>query len=142
MNAPNWKTAALEDLKGSSLSIRAVASKHGRSESAIKRLIKDQQICRAHKGQNGGLKRFIEMDALSADHRRLGLHLIRCRGNEEKTSFANALGLSAIRLGQMEAGRHDFTLSEMQNISQLVGERIFELRAINSSKGGLAGTLH
>lgn len=142
MDAPNWRSAAIEDLKGTNLSIRAVASKFGRSESSIKRLIRDQKICRACKPQDGGLKRFISMDALSTEHTLLGLHLIRCRGGETKTSFATALGISATRLGKMEAGKHDFTLLEMQKIGQLVGDKLFELKVTNGCLFASADTLH
>lgn len=104
-----WKSAASDDLKNSELSISQIASKQGRSPTSIRRLMRSEKIYRTRK-RRGGLKPFAKMDALSPDYVRLGLYLIRSRGNEKETSFGKALGVSATRLGQMEAGRHDFTL--------------------------------
>jgi len=142
MTDSTWKSAALDDLKNSDLSISRIASKHGRSPTSIKRLMRSEQVSRTHKRPKGGLKPFIQMDKLSPDHVRLGLHLIRSRGEEKKTSFGRALGVSATRLGQMEAGRHDFTLSEIQNIANLLGEAIFELRLVQQSELCSSSTLH
>ncbi|MDX1221186.1 hypothetical protein GOL85_05580 [Sinorhizobium medicae] len=128
MTATNWKNAALHDLMHSDLSVSRIASKYGRSETSVRKLMRSEQISRTRKRAIGGLKPFTKMDVLSPDHTRLGLHLIRSRGNEKKTSFAEALGVSATRLGKMEAGRHDFTLCEMQNIADLLGRVIFELQ--------------
>ncbi|RVJ45869.1 XRE family transcriptional regulator [Sinorhizobium medicae] len=141
MTKSTWKSAASDDLKNSELSISQIASKYGRSPSSIKRLMRSEKIYRTRK-RRGGLKPFAKMDALSPDHVRLGLYLIRSRGNEKKTSFGKALGVSATRLGQMEAGRHDFTLREMQNIADLLGKAIFELQLDPKVERDSGSTLH
>ncbi|MFB2554033.1 hypothetical protein [Ensifer soli] len=122
-----WETAALHDLLQTSLSIADIASRHGRSKSAIHKLKNAAETIRPTT-RGPGMKRMADLDVISQDHIRIGLHLLRLRGRDGKTAFANALGTSAITLGVMENGRHDFTLRQLQAIAELGDEPFFSLQ--------------
>lgn len=127
MRESGWSIAAVEDLRSSNLSIASLAKKYGRSDKAIRKLMKSENIVRLGMKPATGMKSYLEQDPLSSEHVRLGLFLLRLRGEEEKKSFADRFVTSAIALGKMESGLHDFTLRELQKIGELSGRPIHQL---------------
>lgn len=82
-------------------------------------------------------------NALTPDHVRLGLCLIHSRGNEKKTSFGKALGVSATRLGQTDGGRPArFHAEGDAKHRRLLGKVIFELQLDPKVERDLGSTLH
>lgn len=138
----DWKADVIQDLKTTSLPVPAIASKHGRSPTSVWNLKREMNISRP--AVKRGMKRFSEMEIISSDHTKLGLYLTRWRQHKgaTKTELANVLKTSASKLGEWEAGRHDFTLSEMQAISEWVGPDRFQLKITYGTNAEKFDTLH
>jgi hypothetical protein len=142
MRDGNWKSAARQDLEATNLSVPAIAAKYGRSASAVRKLFKEEGIKLRQAPKS--LKRLIEREPLSSEHVRIGNFLTRCRlsENETKSSVANMLGISANKYGAWEAGRHDFTLSEVQRIGAWLGEDRLLLKVVFDAPEGRSQTRH
>lgn len=99
--------------------------KYGRSPDAVKKLMRTRGIKRKAGKLSPGPRVRSRSAYCSSEHVAIGVHMVRWRGQETKTAFAGRLGTSAHRLSQMEAGRHDFTLSELRKIEDVVGRPLF-----------------
>jgi hypothetical protein len=122
-----WHAAALYDIENTSLTVAEIATKYGRSSSTIDKLIFTSGVVRKYPNTRRGPKRRENGLPLSREHVALGIRLGMARGVEKPQVYADRLGVSPIVLANMEAGLHDFQLSQILKISAMIGQPIGEL---------------
>lgn len=123
----NWRDAAIDDLENTSMSYDEIARKYGRSTMAVMKLRERANIIRAKPNMRRGPRKFEEARSLSSHHRAVGSRLTIARANTPVRDFADRLGVSVYVLRAMELGIHDYTLSELLRISDLVGRTMEDL---------------
>lgn len=97
----------------------------GRSRDAILKLCKKESISRPNK--QAGHKALADMPRISPQHVALGLRITLYRGSRSATEVARELGVSRYVLRSMEFGVHDFTLTQLQKLSSIMGQTIEQL---------------
>lgn len=116
-----WHQNALNDLKSTSLSYKEIGDKYGRSRSTIIALCNEHQVQRP-KGRKGSPN-----SPLSKHHVALGLRLSLHRGSESYSAMGEELGVSRHVVRMMEMGYHDFTLTQLKKLSNIMGQNIEQL---------------
>lgn len=93
----------------SDMDAKYLAYKYGMSEQTIRNMVR-------------GLKAPIkERRTLSRLHRAVGLLVVdkRLKSNYTKQAFANAHGMTHVKLSDIEKGQHDITITEIINLGIL-----------------------
>ncbi|MBC2806615.1 hypothetical protein ACCS91_33675 [Rhizobium ruizarguesonis] len=122
-----WHAEALNDLENTSMTAAEIATKYGRSRSAIDKLLFSSGVVRKFPNTRRGPKPRENRLPLSREHVALGIRLNMARGGEGIQTYADRLGVSPIVLAHMEAGQYDFQLSQILKISTLTGQPVGEL---------------
>lgn len=132
MESRNWTDAAIRDHFEQGLSYSEIAQKYGRNQSTIAKLLARERKRRAANGEPLGRKprnrpdprAFANLTRLSPTHARVGARLNYYRTVTKQltpTALGDLLSVSRSLIGKMEAGAHDFTLTELWKIAQLLG---------------------
>lgn len=122
-----WQRQCLEDLRADELSLEGLARKYRRSPSTIVKLQRLSGLSGTRKAKT--LRSCRDGDPISRSHRRVGVRLTLLRGERSVSTISELLGISHLRLRRKEVGQHDFTLSELEHISECLGEPLLELLA-------------
>lgn len=80
--------------------------------------------------RTGGVKARTSRKAISAHHRAAGVRLLRHRTslNLERADYADRYDFAnRIWIGEMEDGLHDFTLSQLMYLAEMIGISLEEL---------------
>lgn len=134
-----WHAQVINDLENTDLSYAELASKYGRSRDTIIKLARLHNVLRKVPVKKGA-RRAIDMKPLSAAHRALGTRLTIFRENRNYTEAAAQIGVSRHVLKYMELGCYDFTLTQLNRISELLGANFVELTTpfrMTTPRGGL-----
>lgn len=129
MTTENWHTAAIYDLEHTSLSYAEIGVKYGRSRDTIIKLKRLHKVLRRVPVSRNGQLKTTSMKSLSSYHRALGSRLTMFRGNRNYTALAHEFGVSRHILKLMEIGAHDFTLTQLSRISEILGHSIPDIIA-------------
>jgi DNA-binding XRE family transcriptional regulator len=121
----DWENQAIDLLKTTTLSYNQIATRVGRGRDAVVRLCRIHAIERPNKPV--GPVKMTEMNKLSPQHIALGLKLSRYRNDISASEMAKRLGVSRYVLRTMEFGLHDFTLTQLLRISELLGLTLDQL---------------
>lgn len=123
MNDHNsWQISALNELENSSLSLGEIAAKYGRTVRTISKLLARSGVIRKNQPSRRGPKQLLNNVALSRTHHAIGLRLAMARAKSAGgyAEFAQVLGVSVWVLKTMEVGQHDYKLSQLQTISEVL----------------------
>lgn len=114
------------------MSIAALMAKYGRSESTINKMLAAYQ--RAHAAENDGRKRertkkptdprpLVEKRSISFIHFSISLHISRYMNEHElkPTTFGLLIGKSRVQVSAMQIGAYDFTITDLQRLSEVLG---------------------
>jgi hypothetical protein len=130
----NWKEVAIRLVFEEGKSYEEAGLAVGRSHWTIKKLVQERKGLipglQRVKTAKGGRKPMSAYPIVSEEHRALGVRL-----NNHRTlklgwnldEMADYLGSNRSKVQFMEAGRHDFTLSEIRRISELIGSPMLDL---------------
>lgn len=121
-----WQLEAIEDLKNTDLSYQEIGIKYGRHRDTIIKLKGATNTVRSQRPMNGPRKVALA-DAISPEHRTLGIRLTLFRANRPMAELSKELNVSRIILHQLELGTHDPSLSRLQRISEVMGVPIATL---------------
>lgn len=124
----DWQASAIEDLINSDLSMQEIATKYGRDRDTIFKLRREHAIVRKKTSRKGS-RPASEMKQISPAHGSLGLRITAYRGVRNYTDLAQELNVSRYVVQRMEIGAHDFTLTQLQKLSTIMGRNIEELIA-------------
>ncbi|TIS85672.1 MAG: hypothetical protein E5W26_10935 [Mesorhizobium sp.] len=133
-----WHTQLIYDLENTDLSHGELAKKYGRSRDTVIKLARLHNVLRKIPVKKGA-RRAADMKALSPQHRALGTRLTIFRENRNYSEAAAFIGVSRHVLKYMELGCHDFTLTQLNRISELLGANFVELTTpfrMNTPRGG------
>ncbi|CCV12880.1 helix-turn-helix transcriptional regulator [Mesorhizobium sp. STM 4661] len=133
-----WHGKAIQDLETTDLSYAQLAKKYGRSRDTIIKLARLHNVLRRIPVTKGA-RRAIDMKELSPQHRALGTRLTIFRENRNYTEAAAIIGVSRHVLKYMELGCYDFTLTQLNRISELLGATFVELTTpfrMSTPRGG------
>lgn len=122
----SWHAAAIKDLTETDMSYQEIGDKYGRSRDTIIKLKNRYRLTRKHPPRRG-IAKLTERSELSSTHRAVGIHLTLYRDGRNFSEVAPDFGVSAVVLRYMELGIHEFTLSQLQKISDVLGRSIPEL---------------
>ena len=122
----DWQIRALSDLRTTTLSYQELADKYGRDRNTLIKLKREHQITRPS-GHRNGPKPAVELKQLSPAHRALGLRITAYRGVRSYTELGEELNVTRHVVRMMEIGAHDFTLRQLQKLSEVMGRSITEL---------------
>ncbi|MES0134560.1 hypothetical protein NKJ88_06290 [Mesorhizobium sp. M0016] len=121
-----WHTQVIGDLENSDLSYAELAKKYGRSRDTIIKLARLHKVLRRIPIAKGARKA-VDMTAISPQHKALGTRLSIFRGTRNYSDAAAIIGVSRHVLKYMELGCYDFTLSQLNRISELLGSTLVEM---------------
>lgn len=107
------------------MSFAEIGRKYNRHRSTVAILAK--AVGATRDGVGRGITPLAEASPLSIQHRRLGVRITRELGEMTPKEAADRLGISVIRLRQMELGVHDFTLLEMLKLEKFLGIEMSEM---------------
>lgn len=111
---------------------QTIATKYGRHVSTIWKLVKEERErnpSRQRKKISRGPRSISEKDTLSPLHVNVGLMIAKHRAVNDITAsdFGSVINSSRIRVRNMEVGAHDFTLSELISLSEVLKVSLPEL---------------
>lgn len=131
------------------LSVSALSQRFGRSESGVNKLLAAYR--HTYRAENSGADRerkkqpvdprpLTEKRSLSFVHFTIGLHISRYMAEHElrPSAFGHLISRSRVQVGNMLAGSHDFTVSEIQRLSQVLGIP-YETLAVPPQKAATVG---
>jgi DNA-binding XRE family transcriptional regulator len=119
-----WQDLAVHDLKTTDLSYEEIAKKYGRARDTVIKLARLHNLIGNRAVSRNGPRKMADLKPLSREHRTVGVRLTLYRGTRSYTEVAQELNVSRHCLKAMEIGAHDFTLSQMIKISELIGMSI------------------
>lgn len=122
-----WQQSALHDLEFTGLSYEEIGQKYGRSRATIIKLFRLFNVKRKVPVARLGPQKTADMKSLSPEHRALGSRLTVYRSNKLLTQVAEELGVSRHILKLMEQGSHDFTLTQLSRIANMLDAPIQDL---------------
>jgi len=122
-----WQKSAIEDLENTDLSIADIARKYGRSVDTIKKLRRFYNVTRKLPPRNRGAKKVADMVSLSSAHRAIGSRLTIYRASRSYSDVGAELGVSRYVVKLMEAGAHDFTLTQLLRVADVLDLPIEEI---------------
>lgn len=105
------------DILEGALTNREIATKYGRSEGTISVLRSRLKAPR----RRSGPQPLLEGSCLSSAHRAVGVRITLLKASRPVKELAEELGVSPLRVRQMELGQHDFRLSELIKLRDLFG---------------------
>ena len=117
----NWQVNALKDLWTTRLSYQEIADRYGRSRSTVIALAREHNVARLN-GKKGSAK-----TALSKEHVALGLKISLHRDTQSYSEMGEELGVSRHVVRMMELGYHDFTLTQLIKLSNIMGQNLDQL---------------
>lgn len=121
----------LDDYFDQGLSYSILSSKFGRSEQALRRLVKAAEASgRTRTKQPIDRRNIVATTALTHIHKRIGMRFIRWRSVENNYSTPEAaaiLGLTLNRLSAIENGIHNWTLLELVNTCERLNWNFLDL---------------
>lgn len=123
-----WQASAILDLRETDLSYQEIANKYGRDRDTIIKLKKASGVVRKM-GPRKGSRPATAAKQLSPAHRSLGVRLSLYRGMRTYNEIAQELNVSGYVVRRMEYGLHDFTLTQLQRLSTVMGQSIETLLA-------------
>lgn len=112
----DWQKQALDDLKNTTMSRAEIARKYNRSPATIQRLIKLNNVQRP-KGTQKGQRSLNETKPLSPQHHWIG---IRLQILDTDNQLRERLGVSRYAFAAMKLGAHDYSLSQLQRIADIL----------------------
>lgn len=138
MEQEDWKPAAIAAFFDDGLSYREVAERFGRDISTVRKLIARERDRREAEGipiparpkRTGDPRCRANMRKLSPVHGVIGARLNFWRTVQNKKSATEVgalLGCSAQVVGKMEMGAHDFTLSQLFRLADILEVEFDEL---------------
>lgn len=119
-----WHDELKHDLETTTLTISQLAKKYDRSFNTIKRLQDRMGVIR--KPNKSGNVSIEDLPDLGPPFRALGIRITIHRGTVPKREYADFLGVSPVVLQRMELGRHDYLLTQLLRILQVLGLSIEE----------------
>lgn len=122
-----WQALAVHDLETTDLSYEEIGTKYGRSRDTIIKLKNRHKVVRRVPQSRMGPKKTVDMKPLTHQHRTLGIRLTLHRGERSYTDIAHELNVSRHVIKMMEIGAHDFTLTQLITISEIMGQSINDL---------------
>jgi hypothetical protein len=114
------------DLQTTDDSLAKLSKKHGWHPSTISKFQAQQNIVRPEGGGKSGPQRDEGRLPISPSHKALGIRIGLYRASRNYTEFGEILGVSRVIVKNMEHGFHDFTLSEMTRIVNILGITLTE----------------
>jgi hypothetical protein len=113
----------------------AVAKAFGRSPGFVSKLVRAERMLGRLRAKTGGSKDPRKREnrrPLSAMHCAIGVRVARYRRSQNinMTEFGLRVGLSRVRVGELEAGAYDFTLSNLFAISDELSIQLAELLSL------------
>ncbi|RWB08731.1 MAG: XRE family transcriptional regulator [Mesorhizobium sp.] len=133
-----WHDKVIFDLENSDLSYAELARKYGRSRDTIIKLARLHNVLRRVPIAKGA-RRAVDMKELSPQHKALGTRLTIFRENRNYSEAAAIIGVSRHVLKYMELGCYDFTLTQLNRISELLGASFVEMTTgfrMSTPRGG------
>lgn len=127
MTTASWHAAALHDLEHSNLTVAEIADKYQRSKITIHKLLQRSAITRKNPSTRRGPRRRDNALPISREHHAVGIRLNLARGGVGTRDYAAKLGISPQLLARMEVGQHDFKLSQLIAISEMMNQPIEQL---------------
>jgi len=130
MKSASWHAAALEDYQHSGMSFDALAKKYGRSRDTLIKLVKTHDVQRCTPLARPGRGKMLDLEPLSEVHKYIGVRINYYRtvqNNWQYKELGQLIHASWWLLRKMEQGSHDFTLTEIKQISDLLGVPVDEL---------------
>lgn len=120
----------IEDLYEEGLSIAALVAKYGKNESTIHKIRKeyDRNFAAEHghprerKKKPIDPRRLHDAKGLSFNHLFIGMHISRYRSEHQlgPTAFGMLMSRTGTKITKMERGLYDFTLLELQRLSEIL----------------------
>ncbi|AKU43603.1 transcriptional regulator [Caulobacter phage Seuss] len=110
-----------------------VAAKYGRHVSTLWKAIREERIRNPDRTRTGGRQRgpktMADKSTISPLHISVGLKIAKYRAVNEITvsDLGQAIDVSRVRIRTMEVGAHDFTLTELVNLSHVLKIPLEEL---------------
>lgn len=133
MQMKGWEIQAHHDYLHSGDSVATIAKRYGRSPSTLWKKITGSwgNPERLTPGvSRGGRKKLSDQKPISARHQTVGAKLNYYRTvtkDMNLTQLGDVLGTNRFKVRQMEVGVHDFTLQELETISEIVDIPVLEL---------------
>ena len=122
---PNrWKASAIRDYVLTGMSHAEVGAKYGRSAITILKTMQGRGLKKMVPRSRHSIYRTMTNGPLSPAHRALGVRLSIYRGIRKYTDVAEDFKISRHVLKSMEIGAHDYKLTELQRIAEVLGEPI------------------
>jgi hypothetical protein len=119
----DWREQAIHDYENSDDTVEVIAARYGRHWSTLNKLLIERRKAGLGRARAAKRRVFSERSVLSTAHRQIGIrmNMFRTLGMDwSMEKLASKLNVSRIRIVEMERGLHDFTLTELQAISDLV----------------------
>lgn len=116
----SWHEPAAGDLIAGELSLQEIGEKYGRSVSSVKKLMYSRNIKRKNLNRRGP-KSLADKAPLSPLHQTLGMRLSYLAANYGDRFVGRKLRASTVTLRYMTNGMHDFKLSELVTLADLLG---------------------
>jgi hypothetical protein len=119
----NWKAGLQFDFENLGLTYTELSDKYGRSRSTIINLIKKNKWVQKVPSRTNGVP-FNTEKPISPMHSSIGHKINHHRTLELQqtpTVYADGLRTNRVQLRRMELGIHDFTLQQLNRISQKLG---------------------
>jgi len=127
----DWKAACIHDFIHSGLSYGELGKKYNRSRDTIIKMTQQAGVERqVPVNSRGGRLRFDQEKALSPIHKSIGvrMNLYRTLAKEWTTDeAAKILEANRYILRRMELGLHDFSLSQLEKVTEYLGTTMGDL---------------
>jgi hypothetical protein len=123
-----WVAECVEDLEKGELSYAELAAKYGKSPATIAK-IRGRHVHERPVHTKSGPKPIHLRKKLGEGHKALGIRLTLKRAGQTFTEFGAELGVSRVIAQQMEAGVHDFTLTQLLKAKEILGLSLDEMLA-------------
>lgn len=115
-----WQRDCLHDLEHSDLSYAELAVKYDRARDTITKLKERYSITRPTTVRKGSIP-LSQRQSISTNHRAIGVRLTLFRDDRLITDLADQMNVSRTVYKAMEVGAHDFTLTQILRISEVLG---------------------
>lgn len=127
----DWKVGAIHDFKYAGMSYQELATKYGRAKITIQKMLKRMGVERVTPSTNiGGRIKYSDLPVVSHTHKAIGVRLNLYRTlnlKENLTEFSGRIMVNRDTLRRMELGVHDFTLTELGRVAQMLSTLVPDL---------------
>lgn len=131
MSKSNIQEQILDDYFNEGVSYAILEAKYGRSEQALRRLVKRAELeGRVRLKPSGDRRSVLTSPPLTRLHKRIGMRFIRWRSIENSYSTpeaADILGMSLNRLHAIEGGIYNWTLLELHYVIERLNWNLIDL---------------